>query len=232
MKHKLFKDNNLVHAVVNCDYEEAKQILQNGNYDKESLADVGGFCKPFPVYMICVCIEIILGDCLYKCAPYDAIYERNKKILEMLCADTGFKNQNIIIEDYIEHIYGDKTDPEEIFCADECFEDYCKSGRLDELKKYNITEIDLKLYYAVFKLKSYHAIKKYCELGGRPKWNIEGVNSPIDYFVDKNTMDIFRRVTELLQKPEKEEFNIHDIFRIVTCARDVQNMNLLDEYCR
>ena len=86
MKRKLFKDNPLIHAVVNCDYNAVKHTLSSSDYDKSCLTDIGGFSKNVPLFILSKCYKIILNpkDYTEDIDPFlKSKNEENNKILNL-----------------------------------------------------------------------------------------------------------------------------------------------------
>ncbi len=52
---------------------------------------------------------------------------------------------------------------------------------MDKYKSQNYREIDLRLYYAVWELRSFYEIKKCCEAGANPDFSLPENESPIEY---------------------------------------------------
>ena len=108
MKQKLFSDNNLIHTVVNCDYDAVSRILKTGDYDKSCLDDIGGFSKEVSVFILSVCYSVILNPEDYSEDMPSFLkekHEENIKILSLFEKQFGFKNDNIIIEDFVQDVF-------------------------------------------------------------------------------------------------------------------------------
>lgn len=233
MNRKLFQDNNLIHSVVNCDYKSVKKILDTSDYDSTCINDIGGFTKDVPIFILSVCYDIILNpDDYTNMSPFlKSKYEENRKILKLFETQFGFKNDNILIEDYVEYF----VESEEEFLEEpepaKTFEEFFESENLKQYENLNIREIDLRLYYAVWELRSYYEIKKYCEAGANPEFTLPENESPLDYVATEiKHLDI--EVRNLLKKPQKEVLDIWDISELAWCARHQQNYKLMLKYCK
>lgn len=230
---KLFQDNNLIHSVVNCDYESVKTILEASDYDSTCINDIGGFTKDVPIFIISVCYDIILNpeDYTEDMNPFlKSKYEENRKILKLFEAQFGFKNDNILIEDYVEYFNESEEDFLEEPEPDKTFEEFYESENLKQYENLNFREIDLRLYYAVWELRSYYEIRKCCEAGANPEFELPENESPIDYVAtDINHLDI--EVRQLLNKPKNEALNIWNMAELAWCARHQQNYKLMLKYC-
>lgn len=230
---KLFQDNNLIHAVVNCDYESVKQILETSDYDSTCINDIGGFTKEVPIFILSVCYEIILNPEDYTdMSPFlKSKYEENRKILKLFETQFGFKNDSIIIEDYIEYFYESVEEFLEEPEPAKTFEEFFKSENLKQYENPNVREIDLRLYYAIWELRSYYEIKKCCEAGANPEFALPEKESPIDFVATEIThLDI--EVRNLLKKPQNEVLDIWNIAELAWCARHQQNYNLMIKFCK
>ncbi len=231
---KLFQDNNLIHSVVNCDYETVKKILKSSDYDESCINDIGGFTKDVPIFILSVCYSIILNpeDYTENMDPFlKSKYEENNQILNLFEKKFGFKNNNIIIEDYIQYF----NETEEVFLEEpephKTFEDFYISEEFDKYKSQNYREIDFRLYYAVIELRSYHEIKQCCEAGANPDFTLPENESPIEYVThDISVLDI--EVYSFLKNQRTEVYDIRDIVKIAWCARHQQNYNLMLQYCK
>ncbi len=227
MKQKLFSDNNLIHAIVNCDYDAVSRILQIGDYDKSCLDDIGGFLKEVPLFILSVCYSIILNPEDYSNNMPSFLkekYEENKKILSLFEKYFGFKNDNIIIEDFVQDFYETEEDFSEESEQAKTFEEFCASAVFNKYKFQNFREIDLRLYYAVWELRSYYEIKKCCEAGANPDFALPDQESPLEYIAH----DISHLETEVYKLlKEQKTFDIWNIVDLTWCARHQQNYNLL-----
>ncbi len=231
---KLFQDNNLVHAVINCDYESVKKNLESSDYDESCINDIGGFTKDVPIFILPVCYSIILNpeDYTENMDPFlKSKYDENNKILNLFEKQFGFKNNNIILEDYIQYFNETEEDFLEEPEPHKTFEDFYISENLDKYKSQNYREIDLRLYYAVIELRSYHEIKQCCEAGANPDFTLPENESPIEYVAhDISGLDV--EVYSILKKQRKEIYDIWDIVNIAWCARHQQNYNLMLHHCK
>lgn len=234
MSRKLFRDNNLIHAVVNCNYEVVRKILESSDYDENCINDIGGFTKDVSIFILPVCYSIILNpeDYTENMDPFlKSKFEENNKILKLFKKQFGFKNNNIILEDYIQYF----NETEEDFLEDpephKTFEEFYISEDLNKYKSQNYREIDLRLYYAVWELRSFYEIKKCCEAGANPDFSLPKNESPIEYIAhDISVLDI--EVYSFLKNQRTEVYDILDIVKIAWCARHQQNYNLMLQYCK
>ena len=230
--HKLFQDNNLIHAVVNCDYESVKKILYSSDFNEACITDIGGFTKDVPIFILSVCYDIILNPADYTdMNPFlKSKYEENRKILNLFETRFGFKNDNILIEDYVEYF----NESEEDFLEEpdhvKTFEEFYELENLKQYEKLNFREIDLRLYYAVWELRSYYEIKKCCEAGAYPEFALPKNESPIEY-VAHDIMYLDIETKNLLKKPVTETLDIWDIAELSWNARHQQNYNLMLKFC-
>ena len=232
MSRKLFQDNNLVHAVVNCNYETIKKIIESSDYDKNCINDIGGFTKAVPIFILPVCYSIILNpeDYTENMDPFlKSKYDENNKILKLFENRFNFKNNNIILEDYIQYFNETEEDFLEEPEPQKTFKEFYISEKLDKYKSHNYREIDLRLYYAVIELHSYYEIKKCCEAGANPDFSLPENESPIDYVAhDISSLDV--EVYSILKNQRDEVYDVWDIANIAWCARHQQNYKLLLRY--
>lgn len=231
MKRKLFKDNPLIHAVVNCDYNAVKHTLSSSDYDKSCLTDIGGFSKNVPLFILSKCYKIILNpkDYTEDIDPFlKSKNEDNNKILNLF--DKQFDFYNLIIEDFSEDFYETEEDMLEKPEANKTFEEFYISEGFDKFNFQKFRTIDLRLYYAVIELRSYYEIKKCCNAGANPEVALPEMKSPIEY-VNTDILILFTDVVHLLKKQKKDSFDIYDIINIIWCARHQQNYNLMLQYC-
>ena len=227
MKQKLFSDNNLIHAIVNYDYDAVSRILQIGDYDKSCLDDIGGFSKEVPVFILSVCYSVIFNPEDYSEDMPSFLkekYEENIKILSLFEKKFGFKNHNIIIEDFVQDFYETEEDFSEEAEQAKTFEEFCASAEFNKYKCQNFREIDLRLYHAVWELRSYYEIKKCCETEANPDFALPDQESPLEYIAH----DISHLETEVYKLlNEQKTFDIWNIVDLTWCARHQQNYNLL-----
>ena len=111
------------------------------------------------------------------------------------------------------------------------FEEFYESENLKQYENLKFREIDLRLYYAVWELRSYYEIKKCCEAGANPEFALPGdYESPIAY-VGMDIMHLDIEVRKLLSKPQNEVLDIWNMAELGWCARHQQNYNLMLKYC-
>ena len=130
---------------------------------------------------------------------------------------------------------------EEIKKPYESFEEYLNREGFENYRKHNISNLELKLCYAISVQESYHYIKKYCELGANPEAKIR-VENPIAQLLDINEItpieiaegsynDCAHYISDLLKNQNQKEYSILELINLFTYARHAQNYRLLKQYC-
>ena len=83
MERKFFEDNELVHAVINSDFDKVKKLVET-KYQKP-ITDIGGFVKQCPIFIIPLCL-----DMCFEAYPDNEVFKErninNGKILDLFVA--------------------------------------------------------------------------------------------------------------------------------------------------
>lgn len=238
-----FVDNKLVHAVINCDFAAVKRILDSQDYDKEWINDIGGYYDAIPIFLISYIYNYFF-DSDYPEKDSDFFktkHEENTKILHLFKECFGF--ENAIIEGYNDNYSESYTYILEETNPQVSFEKYLSREGYENYKKNNISKLDLKLCYAIDVMESYHAIKKYCELGANPKAIIKsdspivqlldtGINAPTPIEIaELGCKNYSHNVYALLKEQSQEEYSCLEIIDLFDYALFAQNYRLLKQYC-
>ncbi len=233
---KLFKDNNLIHSVFFCDYEETLQILKSGNYDKTCLKNIGGFEKDFPLFLISKYYDICFQD-------FDCNFnhkKENKKILNIWETKFGFSvKDDLIVQDYIG--YCNENEPELLIDCNtdktESISEFYKGKEVEigEFKKNGITDLELELYYLIVCDRDYHKIKRICEKGARPGFILHPDSEDEPRIIDFTGNDLFftmNQVLSYLKGGASQSLTIYEIEDLTVWAETLQNYNLMEQFIR
>ena len=213
MERKLFEDNELIHAVINSDFDKVKELVKT-KYPKP-IYDIGGFEKQCPIFIISLCLNMCFAE-----FPDKQIFKErsinNAKILDLFVSQFNLGNiEDLMIEDYT----GPCFDSEE----DRVAEWKEESARFDFSRS-----LESLLYDEITDKKRYSVIKKLCELGADPfdeSYDGEGL---ICYAGDDIQMG--SQFIESILSKNKDKYTIDDVAEIIAFGSNLQNYNIMETY--
>ena len=216
MERKFFEDNELIHAVIECNYKKVKELVQ-GKYSKP-IYDIGGWEKQCPIYIISKCYDIIFNE-----NPDIEVFKKlkndNTQILNLFISQFGLGNiEDLMIEDYTGAFFDDEEDR---------IADYT-----EEPTNFDITQdLNKTLWEEVTDNRRHSILKKLCELGADPYHLIEDEDEEIISFTADDVQMGTVFVRAMLEKP-LEVYSLYDIVEIIALVRNMQNYDIMASYVR
>ena len=155
-------DNKSIIAVFQAEPNEFEEILKEGLFEVDFLEDIGGFSKPFPIWRISQCWEVLAdpNGFVERAKPdVEDFKKRNDRIIEVFKKELGVVFTPIDYQSYHDEFYcADPNDkPEDILFVDS----------IQELLDHGFRQIDIDLYCAVSKFHFYDT-KNLLEHGANP----------------------------------------------------------------
>lgn len=213
MERKFFEDNELIHAVIECNFDKVKELVKTKF--SAPIYDIGGWEKQCPVFIISRSYQVIFEN-----NPGDKTFSKrskeNEKILSLFKSQFDLGNiDDLMIEDYTSTYF-------------DCEEDRV-SNTPEESTNFDITQnLDSALYEEITGHRRYAIIKKLCELGANPYSEDEDEESIIDFTSDDIQMgETF--VKAMFNKPQNI-YTIDNVAEIIATARNIQNYEIMTNY--
>ncbi len=215
MERKFFEDNELVHAVINCDYKKVKELVET-KFTKP-VYDIGGFEKQCPIFIISICLDMCFEAYSDK-ELFKKNIKSNEKILELFKAQFDLGNiEDLMIEDYTGPCFDSEEDRVSEWKKESAHFDFSKS--LVEL-----------LYDEITDERRYHVIKQLCELGADPYDESFDGEELICYTGDDVQMG--STFIEAMYKENKNVYTIDDVAEIIAFGINLQNYNIMEKYAK
>ncbi len=152
-----------INAVFYANPEKLQQYIDEGNFPKELLSDIGPLSRPFPIWRIPQCWEEAMGDdaSIYEEEKVVADFmARNKKMKELFQNTFGVEYTPIDYQSYSEDYYS--CDP------DETDEEIIDPETPESLAKFGTTPLDIELYCATVRFE-YQKVIELLKKGANPR---------------------------------------------------------------
>ena len=155
-------DNKSIIAVFQAEPDEFEELLKEGLFKVDFLEDIGGFSKPFPIWRISQCWEVLAdtSDFVEKVRPdVENFKKRNDRIIEIFKKELEVDFTPIDYQSYYDDFYcADLNDtPEDILFVDS----------IRELLDHGFRQIDIDLYCNVAKFR-FNETRSLLEQGANP----------------------------------------------------------------
>lgn len=210
---KLFEDNELINAVVYCDFESVLK-LTNTSF-KDPIYDIGGFEKACPIFIISKCLDMFFEE-FVDGMNFQTKRNKNKQILALFIKQFHVEEiDNILIEDYTGCCNQD---------AEDLIEEKNDVPFVIDMNK----DLNEQLEKVVMDNRCWRTIKELCELGANPNAMVENDN-PIITFTEECVFLGGEKISSILKKNQKK-LDIYDIEDIIWWARNYQNFKLMEKY--
>ena len=213
MERKFFEDNELIHAVINSDFDKVKKLVET-KYQKP-ITDIGGFVKQCPIFIIPLCL-----DMCFEAYPDNEVFKQrninNGKILDLFVAQFNLgKIDDLMIEDFTGAFFDDEESRVAEWKEEPVNLDFSKS--LEEL-----------LYDEITDKRRYRVIKQLCELGANPY--DESFNGEEMIWYTGDDIQMGAQFIESILKKNKEKYTIDDVAEIIGFGINSQNYKIMATY--
>lgn len=210
MERKLFEDNELIHAVIECNYEKVRELTLK-KY-KKPIYDIGGWEKQCPVFIISKAYQIIF-EYYDDFEPFKKFVNDNDKILNLFSAQFSLGNiDDLLVEEYSGLYF--ETEKERTMQYTDAITNFDITDNLNECLAEEISG-----------LRRSNIIKKLCELGADP------------YYIDFKGNEIMAKceddmlaglyVVEKILKEPQEVYTNGMVVDIIGLARNIQNYEIM-----
>lgn len=201
MERKFFEDNELIHAVIDCNFKKIKELVSTKF--SAPIYDIGGWEKQCPIFIISKAYQIIFQ---YICEDktFVKFAKENEKILQLFTVQFGLGNiSELLIEDYSGLFF--ETEKE-------------RTMHSDAITNFDITDnLNEVLAEEITGMRRSSIIKKLCELGADPYYkNSEGKHT--NELCEQDVQIGLLGVAALLKEPH-EVYTISMIVVILALAR-------------
>lgn len=201
MERKFFEDNELIHAVIDCNFKKVKELVSTKF--SAPIYDIGGWEKQCPIFIISKAYQIIFQ---YICEDktFVKFAKENEKILQLFTVQFGLGNiSELLIEDYSGLFF--ETEKE-------------RTMHSDAITNFDITDnLNEVLAEEITGMRRSSIIKKLCELGADPYYkNSEGKHT--NELCEQDVQIGLLGVAALLKEPH-EVYTISMIVVILALAR-------------
>lgn len=212
MERKFFEDNELIHAVIECNFKKVKELVENKI--SAPIYDIGGWEKQCPIFIISKAYQIIFE---YLCSDktFVKFAKENDRILNLFRVQFGLGNiSDLLIEDYSGFYF--ETEKE-------------RTMHSDVITNFDITDnLNEVLYEEITNHRRSSIIKKLCELGADPYYKNSDGKQTID-FCEQDVQIGLLGVEQLLKEPQ-DVYTISMIVVILAVARNIQNYEIMTNY--
>lgn len=201
MERKFFEDNELIHAVIDCNFKKVKELVSTKF--SAPIYDIGGWEKQCPIFIISKAYQIIFQ---YICEDktFVKFAKENEKILQLFTVQFVLGNiSELLIEDYSGLFF--ETEKE-------------RTMHSDAITNFDITDnLNEVLAEEITGMRRSSIIKKLCELGADPYYkNSEGKHT--NELCEQDVQIGLLGVAALLKEPH-EVYTISMIVVILALAR-------------
>lgn len=212
MERKFFEDNELIHAVIECNFKKVKELVENKF--SAPIYDIGGWEKQCPVFIISKAYQIIFE---YLCEDKTIVKfaKENEKILQLFTVQFGLGNiSELLIEDYSGLFF--ETEKE-------------RTMHSDAITNFDITDnLNEVLAEEITGMRRSSIIKKLCELGADPYYKNSDGKQTIE-LCEQDVQIGLLGVATLLKEPQ-DVYTISMIVLILALARNIQNYEIMTNY--
>ena len=152
-----------INAVFYANPEKLQEYIDEGNFPKELLTDIGLLSQPFPIWRIPQCWEEAMGDNASEYTEKDVVADfmaRNKKVKEIFQNLFGVEYTPIDYQSYWKDYFAAEPD--------KTAEDALYPDTIETLATYGTTQLDVELYLAVEKF-DYSQTIELLKKGANPR---------------------------------------------------------------